>query len=221
MQITVRGSAEVAAPPQLAVLHLVVEMTGDDKKTVVSDAITGANQVRSGVDTLPQGTVSEFLLDPLRTSSWEPHDDRGQPLPTRHTATIPVRVTFTNFEELSRFAATQGIRPGVVLRRVGWKLTEEARTELEVRALAQAVASARTRAIIMASASGFSDVTPVAVSDPNLLDEPSPMPRGAMASPMMARESDGGGADLDPEALDLRPEDVVVRAQVDARFTAS
>lgn len=220
MQITVRGSAEVATPPQRAVLHLVVEATGDNKKAVVSDAITEANQVRAGVDTLPSGTVAEFVLDPLRTSSWEPRDDRGQPLPTRYSATIAIRVTFTDFEELSRFAATQGVRPGVMLRRVTWALPEEAQAELEVRALAQAVAKARTRAIIMASASGFSDITPTAVSDPHLLDDPSPVARGAM-SPMMVREAGGEGGDLDPEALDLRPEDVVVRAEVEARFTAS
>ena len=79
-----------------------------------------------------------------------------------------------------------------------------------------AVAVAVERAIAYASALGRTTVVPIEIADLGLLGEhrpEQPAPR------MFARAATA--ADAAPPAVDFRPDDIVVTAAVEARFTAS
>ena len=83
---------------------------------------------------------------------------------------------------------------------------------LEREVAAEAVRAAVERATAYAEALGRTDVVPVEIADLGLLSQGDPVPMPRMAKMSM----DAAGA----AALDVRPEDIVVTAAVEARFTA-
>lgn len=221
MQVSVIGENTIRIPPERAELHLTAGFEGEDKGQVVDATVELVSAVSAelGELTAPDGPASRYTVGALRTDSWQPQNELGQVLHLRHTATVPITVRFEDFGELSRFASRCGARKGLRLGHVEWQLTETTLRSTRETASAAAVLNARARALAMAKAAGFTYVMPNELADPGLLV--GTPPEGPRPMEMMMRaDSAMGGDQLDPEAIDLRPEDIVVTAVVHGRFAA-
>ncbi len=222
--ISVVGESTIDSPPERAILHVTAGFDTDVKLRTVESTVRLVNELSAEMAALTGAgrPATWFSVGSLRTWSWRPHSDAGEIMPMRYAASAPLQVKFRDFPELSAFASRIGARAGVKLDRVEWALTEAALRGVKESALAGAVANARKRALVMAKAAGFADVVASQIADPGLLEGERGGETGfpsAKAEMRMASMDSGGGA-IDPEAIDLKPEDVSVSATVHARFAA-
>lgn len=210
MIIVVGGSHEVRHAPERAVVHLSVAQEGNVRTTVLAAVSEAANVLKRELDALASaGRVERVVVEPPRTWSWKPRRQQE-----RFSATVEVRVTFTDLEALGPFAADAGSRPLVRLGGVGWELTDATRRRLQDDAIAAAIARARERAEAMARAAGAGDLRVLKITDPGLMDAPGAgVARYAMAA--MSR----GGEDAAP--VEIVPEDVSIDVSVQVRFEAT
>ena len=219
MRITLRGTDELGAPPERGAVRLRLEHEGTDRSRVLEDTRRLALDLQEDVRVLsaPGGPVTDFHTDALAVHSWVPTDRDGKPQDRVHTASIPARVEFSDFEELSRSSFTWSSREGVVVEGVEWDLTDTTRRDLEERTLAGALGDARRRARVLAAAAGAGDVRVVEVADRGMLggggDSGGPTPVGIAGARML-------GAPGGDEGLRIEPRDVVVRAEVDVVLEA-
>lgn len=219
MRITLRGTDELGAPPERGTARLLLQYEGTDRSRVLADTRRLALTVQADVDSLrgPDGPVTDVHTDSLAVRSWVPVDRDGRPQERVHVATIPVRVEFSDFDELSTRTFTWSGLEGVVVEGVDWDLTDATRRDLEERTLTGALADARRRARILAAAAGAGDVRVVEVADRGMLggggDDGSFTPVGIAGARMLA--APGGD-----EGLRIEPRDVVVRAEVDVVLEA-
>lgn len=226
MDITVVGHARASLKPERATLHVVAGFESGDK----SDALTRTTalvgklqahiQAMEGVGVSP---ITWYAVLPVQTRSYRPYSDKGAVLPQRHVVESRIKVKFRDFDALSQFAAQVGGSPGVGLRDVEWTLTEANRTYVQGQVLAQAVADAQARATAIAKAAGVGAVTPLEIADPGLLSgvRGSGPTHYAQAAAMRGGGGFAGKAVGDEQGIDLAPEDVVIEAEVHARYTAT
>lgn len=215
MEITVVGSARATRPPERATIALNVALEGNDKRHVLEGTTALVKSLSAEVDRLRQGDpapVTKAAVRPIGTRSWRPWSDQGRILPLRHAASCALDLTFRDFGALSAFVDAWGAVDGISLGGVEWTLTEAVRAELETTVLGEAVARARERAQILATAGGGGPVRCLEIADPGLLTEQ----RSAESAPiaMFARSAaDVGGG----EGIDIVPHDVDIEAQVHVR----
>lgn len=215
MKITVRGHHEIAIAPELGVLLLELAHEGAEKAEVFGATQTLANELIAEVKALAAREPSPVSTHEVRgatSTSWRPTDNEGRPLPPVHRASTTATVTFTEPVVLADFIADWGTRDGVNLQGVRWELTPETQRARHAEVLTSAVENARERALVIAAAAGFEDMTPVQISDPGLLSSDpqfGAMDAGgyAMKSRMMAAES-----------VELAPRDILVRASIEAVY---
>ncbi len=134
----------------------------------------------------------------------------------RFQATARIQAKFRDFSVLSDCITAWGASEDVNVQYVSWTLTEQTRLRVEAEALTDAVADARQRALAIAEASGFGEITVEQVADPGLLggdSGPAPMAYDGAMPAMMRGKASSGGADLSPE-------DVRGTTRVHARFRA-
>ncbi len=221
MQVSVAGESTVRIAPERAELHLTAGFEGEDKARVVESTVELVGELSAELESLTgeEGPASRYTVGALQTRSWRPQNELGQVLPLRYSVSVPVMVRFEDFDELSRFASRCAARKGLTLGHVEWQLTETTLRSTRETASAAAVMNARSRALTMAKAAGFTYVMPNELGDPGLLVG-SPPEGGRPLEMMRAQASMGGGSEIDPDAIDLRPDDIVVTAVVHGRFTA-
>jgi uncharacterized protein len=215
--ISVRGEHEARVPPERATAWLTVRGDGQDRAAVVAAVGAGATEV--GATIVEQldataGPVVWWATDRISVWTEQPVDDRGRRLPAVHRATATVRARFSDFDALAGWLERVAEREDVEVVSLGWELTESTRTSVTAEVRSRAVRDAVDKATVFAHSIGKSTVTAVALADPGMLGDAVPTGPG----PMFARASDtmshGGG-------LTFVPEEIVVRAEVDARFLAS
>jgi uncharacterized protein len=220
-EITVRGSHAEFQPPERGTVHASISYEGGAMDAVYERVAQDLETVKSSVLSLhdpDRGPVTWWSVEQLRTWSARPWNDRGEQLPLVHHASVGLEVKFSDFQALSRWVAehttdTEGFRVG----HVQWALTVKRRDELarEVRTLA--VQDAVTRAQQYADAVGLGTVVPVAIADAGMLGTNRDSESGHFASRMHAMPAPAGMAAAEVELI---PEDIEVRATVDARFLA-
>ncbi|MDY0909372.1 SIMPL domain-containing protein [Microbacterium sp. CFBP9034] len=219
--ITVRGEHEVRVAPERAVAHLTIRAEGPERGAVVERMAAFSEPVREDlVSRKDTGTVVEWTSQRVSVWSERPWSPEGKRLAPVHYATVDFSATFTDFTVLSWWAGEVAEREGVQLGWIDWQLTPDTRASTERDVAAGAVGVAVTRANAYAGAIGLSTVTPLEIADLGLLsrnDSPAPeaAPRLLMAKASFA--ADSGGA----PAVQLQPEDIVVSAAVEARFSAN
>lgn len=214
--ITVRGESQTLLAPERAVAQVTASLDGPDRGGVVERLAALAGPVRADLDARKAaGTVADWASQ--RVSVWadRPWNNEGRQLDLVHHASVEVTATFTDVLALSDWlngiAATEGLQVGAV----DWQLTPETRARVEREVATDAVAVAVERATAYASALGRTTVVPIEIADLGLLGDhrpEQPAPR------MFARAA--RAADAAPPAVDFRPDDIVVTAAVQARFTA-
>lgn len=218
-EITVRGSFKAFEPPQRGTVHATVAFEGPQMQPVYDRVARDLETLKSSIAPLhdpEQGPVTWWSAEQLRTWSRRPWNSDGKQLPPVHHASVGVEVKFADFAVLSRWVGEHIVNTtGFRISHIEWALTTQRRDELARQARTRAVQDAVTRAQQYADALGLGAVRPMAVADAGLLGTGARPEGVAAATYLRAAGGAGGGQDVE-----LRPEDVEVSAEVDARFVA-
>lgn len=216
--ITVRGSHEIRITPELGVAHVSAVAEGAERATVVERLAATAQPVRDELAARKAaGTIVDWTSERVSVWSERPWNSEGRQLAPVHHARVELTATFDDTESLSGWLNDLAARDGIQVGNVDWRLSPETRARLERETATAAVAVAVARAQAYASAIGRDEVIPTEIADLGLLSEGASRreatPKMHMA---MAASADSGGA-----AVELHPDDIVIRAAVDARFRAT
>lgn len=215
LEITVRGSAEQRYPAERAVVRLTAAIEGHDKKQAFADAVAVQGPLQQQLkDLADRSAVSTWSSDQVRVFSYRPHvgdEERGELV---HAARLGVTAEFTDFERLSGFIDYWAGRDGVEIQSVSWDVTQRHRRSYESDVRKAAVDDAIGKAQAYADAVRRGRVVAVQLADPGMLDGPGdrdvePMMLGARI-----------GSSDESHELDLKPDEIVIHVEVDARFTA-
>lgn len=217
--ITVRGEHETRVLPEEAVAHLSVRAEGPERGAVVERIAALAAPLREELTTRKDAEgVTDWSSQ--RVSVWanRPWNNEGKQLALVHYASVEITATFTDFAALSWWISDVAERDGVQVDNVTWRLTPATAKSMEADVAAQAVQVAVDRATAYASAIGLASLTPLEIADLGLLTDasPGPAPAPKMMRAVAMGAMDSGGA----PAVELQPEDIVVTAAVEARFSA-
>ncbi|GAA3020291.1 SIMPL domain-containing protein [Microbacterium dextranolyticum] len=214
--ITVHGESETRVAPEIAIAHVTVAADGPARGLVVERIAAVAEPIRADLTARKaSGTIDDWSSQ--RVSVWadRPWNTDGRQLDPVHHASVELTATFTDVLALSDWlngiASTDGLRIG----NVEWLLTPETRAAIERRVATQAVAVAVERATAYAHALGRETIEPVQLADIGLLGDTRP----EAPAPRMFARSAAVTMDAAP-AVDFQPDDIVVTAAVEARFTA-
>lgn len=218
--ITVRGEHEERIAPERATIHLTVRTEGAARATVVDHAMRLAEPVRAGLAELAErhdaGTLIEWTSKRLAVRAERPWNNQGKRLALVYHASIDFTATFGEASELSVWVSEISAWDGVEVGWVNWHLTPQTRADAEREVASAAVGVAVQRAQAYAGALGLESVTPLEIADTGLISrEQSPAPQMMKArGAAFAASADSG------PAMEYEPEDIVVAATVEARFTA-
>ncbi|WES65118.1 SIMPL domain-containing protein [Microbacter sp. GSS18] len=215
--ITVRGRHETRIAPERASAHLSVRAESRDRGAVVERIAALAEPVRADLGARKEaGSVVEWASQRVSLWTdrpWGPDGKRQAPV---HHASVDVVATFSDFAAMSWWVGDVLDRDGVELSRIDWQLTPATRARVEQEVATEAVGVAVARATAYATALGLASVVPVEIADLGLLaDHPPEGPQPAMARAVALAAAPGGGP-----VTAFEPEDIVVEAGVEARFTA-
>lgn len=220
--ITVRGEHDARIAPEEAVARLTVRTEGPERGAVVEQLVRLSEPLREDLATRKtQGGVREWSSQ--RVSVWanRPWNEQGTQLALVHFASVELTATFIGFSALSWWLTEAAERDGVQIDGVSWQLTAATQRATEAEVAARAVSVAVERATAYATALGLSSVTALEVADLGLLTDGRAsrhpeMMRSPKAMMVMGAAMDAAGG----AALEFQPEDIIVTAGVEARFTA-
>lgn len=214
--ITVRGENEARVAPERATVHVTVRTDGPERSAVVAEAMRLAEPVRAGIsERADAGTVIEWSSKRLAVRAERPWNAEGRQIAPVYYASVDFSATFLEASELSTWVSEVSQWDGVEVGWVNWHVTAQTRADLEREVASAAVGVAARRAQAYAAALGLEAVTPIEIADAGLIS------REQSGSPRMleARSMAFAGADAGP-AMTYEPEDIVITAAVEARFTA-
>jgi len=214
--ITVRGEAEARITPERATIRCTVRSEGPDRAAVVEEALRLAEPVRTGFTELADaGPIVDWTSKRLTVRAERPWNNEGKRLAPVFYASVDFTATFSEASELSVWVSEASVWEGVEIGWVDWHLTPETLARVEREVAASAVGVAVTRAEAYASALGLASVTPLEVADVGLISH-------AQASePPQMMKARGAALALDSAAaMEYEPDEIVVAATVEARFSA-
>ncbi|MCR2819046.1 SIMPL domain-containing protein [Microbacterium sp. zg.Y1090] len=212
--ISVRGEHERRVAPEHGVVSLNVTAEGPDRSEVVGRVTALTEPLTAALDAgRAEGRIVEWSSGRVTVWTERPWND-GQRLAPVHHASVELSVTFDDAALLSTWVTDTAERDGVQIAGVDWQLTPATRGAVERDVASEAVGVAVDRATAYAAALGRGTVTPLEVADVGLLVTPD-----HADSPRMMRASFAVDESAGP-ALRLQPEDIVVSAAVEARFSA-
>ncbi|MGA9871797.1 MAG: SIMPL domain-containing protein [Rhodococcus sp. (in: high G+C Gram-positive bacteria)] len=123
-----------------------------------------------------------------------------------------VAVEFGQIDVIDAFVYAVSAVDGADIDNFEWMLTEDSAAEKTRHVRTLAVQDAVEKAEVYARSVGRTAMTALAVADPGLLGVGATQPDFAAAARAYKGADDG---------FDLKPQDIVIRAQVHARFAAS
>lgn len=216
--ITVRGEHEIRIAPEEGVVRVRVRTDGPERGPVVERVAELAAPLRDDLAArVDAGSVREWTSQRAAVWAERPWNDQGTQLPLVHHASVELTATFADFAALSWWVAEVAERDGVQIDGVQWRLTPATAKATEAEAAASAVRVAVDRATAYAGALGRSSISPLEIADLGLLTSSA----GAPTRPEMMRMAKASfAADAAAPALEFRPEEIVVSAAVEGRFTA-
>lgn len=216
--ITVRGEHEVRIAPEEAVANLSVRIEGPERADVIERMAAVASPLRDDLSARKDaGGISEWSSQRMSVWASRPWNNEGRQLALVHYASLEVTATFTDFTALSDWIGDVAEREGVQVDGVHWRLTPQTAKAAEAEAATHAVKVAVDRATAYAGALGLAALTPLEIADLGLLTR---APEPAAPPPRMLRAMSASPLNDSAPAVDFQPEDIVVTAAVEARFSA-
>lgn len=216
--ITVRGENESRITPERATIRVTVRAEGPERTSVVDQVMRLAEPIRESITRRKDaGTIADWSSKRLTVSADRPWNNEGKRLALVYRVSIDFSATFSDPSELSLWVSDVSVWDGVEIGWVNWHLTPETRARVERDVASSAVSVAVARAEAYASALGLTSVTPLEIADVGLMTQ-----RQTPAAPQMmqARGAAFAAAESSP-AMEYEPDDIVVAATVEARFSAS
>lgn len=215
--ITVRGENEARIAPERATIHVTVRAEGAERAPVVDLVMRLTEPVRTSItDRKETGAVVEWTSKRLAVRAERPWNNEGKRLAPVFYGSISLTATFAEASELSIWVSEVSAWDGVEIGWVDWQLTPETRARVEREVAAEAVGVAVARAQAYAGALGLKEVTPLEIADVGLIA------RAEVAAPQAMKMRGAAFAASDSSAsMEYEPEEIVVAATVEARFTAS
>lgn len=211
LEITVRGSAEQHHLAERAIVSMAAVIEGQDKQAVFADAVAIQEPLSTQLTELVDvRAVRTWSSEQVRVFSQRPFDASGRRGEPVHVARVQVRAEFLDFERLSTFLDEWSGVDGVEIAGIAWDVTAANRRAYEAEVRRAAVDDAVTKAQAYADAVRRDKVVAVQLADPGML--PGEMAGGGS---MLLASAEATGRD--PQ---LAPEEIVIRVEVDARFTA-
>lgn len=215
--VTVRGEHEARVAPERATIRVSIRTEGPERTAVVEHVMRLAAPVRDSITgRADAGTVVDWTSKRLSVRAERPWNSEGKRLAPVHYASIDFTATFVEASELSLWVSDISPWDGVEVGWVNWHLTPETIARVESEVASQAVGIAVTRAETYARALGRSEVTPLEIADVGLISSGQPSP----AAPMMMKARGSAFAADSAPAMEYEPEDIVISATVEARFSA-
>ena len=214
--VTVQGAFTAHFPPERATVRVEVAIDGPERSEVFRQATDSADVIREsiiGVFDAGAGPVTEWSSGSVSVFSERPWNNDGAQLPLVFHASIGFSVRFSHFVELARWIEETAVVDGATIESVIWSLTPGRETTVTAEVRSRAVKDAVAKATVFAQSIGLGTVRPVALADPGMLgDQGGGQPPSLRANKTMMAGSPG---------LSLKPEDIEITAEVDARFMAS
>lgn len=214
VRISVRGEHRERTAPERADVQVRIALQGADPKRIYAKVVASSDEVIATVKERHEphaGPVTAWSTAQVRTWVTRRSNRDGKDLGPVHHAALTLRVTFSDFADLSRWLGATVARDGVTVQSVAWRLTEERQRALATDVRAAAVRQARDKAQQYADALELGPVRPVAIADVGMLGNDAAPPAVARAHGFAAP---GAAA---PEVT-LEPEDVEVHAAVEGQF---
>ncbi|SNR27404.1 SIMPL domain-containing protein [Actinomadura mexicana] len=213
-KISVRGEAVLEAEPEIARLSVHVQSQESDRRAAL-DRLTERNQqcldlVRSYGEAVEKLETGGLSITPLLKYKRREGDVRA------YRGTVWIKITVSDFAVLGELVTRLGDLERTYLTGPEWDLRPG--SEVYRRAARQAANEAVERARGYAEALGARLTGLVELSDEGLGRDGGPGGPVALAA---AYGRAPGGAAEEPEPIDLEPETQIVRATVEARFTAT
>ncbi len=212
LEITVRGMAEKHYQAERALVVLAAAVEGHEKDQVYNEAVALQEPLTGQLaELVARGSVTTWSSDQVRVYSHRPWGDDGRRLRLVHHANISARAEFTDFEKLSGFLDYWAGKDGVEISGVSWDVTAKNRRTYESDIRRAAVDDAVLKAQSYADALRRGRVHAVELADPGMLQNEPGNPQ-----PMMMKAS-FDTAESGPQ-LEMRPEEIVICVEVDAKF---
>ena len=215
--ITVRGEHEARIFPEQAVARVTLRAEGPDRGRVVEQIAALASPLLDDLKSRKEsGSLQDWSSEQVNIWASRPWAADGTQLGLVQYASLSLSATFTDFTTLSWWISEIAETEGVQIDGVAWQLTPETAASTEGQVAADAVRVAVDRATAYASAIGLTSVTPLEIADLGLLtrSEASAQPEMRMMKASFA--ADSGGA----PPMEFHPQEIMVSAGVEARFTA-
>lgn len=210
--ISVRGEAVLETEPEIARLSVHVQSQETDRRTAL-DRLTERNQhcldlVKSYGDAVEKLETGGLSITPLLKHRRREGDIRA------YQGTVWIKITVSDFAVLGELVTRLGDLERTYVHGPEWALRHD--SEVYQRAARQAAHEAVARARSYAEALGARLTGLVELADEGLS-------RADAGGPAMlaAAYRGAGGAAQEPEPIDLEPAAQIVRATVEARFTAT
>jgi uncharacterized protein YggE len=216
--ITVRGENQTRIAPEWATIHITVRAEGPARASVVERVLSLAEPVRTSlVERQDAGSIAEWSSKTLAVRAERPWSNEGKKLALVYRASVDFTATFMAASELSVWVSEISSWDGVEVGWVDWHLTPQTRADTEREVASAAVGVAVQRAQAYAAALGLESVVPVEIADTGLISREQ-----ASAPPMMKARgvAFAAAADAGVPEMSYEPEDIVISATVEARFTA-
>ncbi|MFD0537388.1 SIMPL domain-containing protein [Actinomadura luteofluorescens] len=213
--ISVRGEAVLEAEPEIARLSVHVQSQEPDRRTAL-DRLTERNQqcldlVKSYGEAVEKLETGGLSITPLLKYRRREGDVRA------YRGTVWIKITVSDFAVLGELVTRLGDLERTSVSGPEWELRQG--SEVYRRAARQAANEAVDRARGYAEALGARLTGLVELSDEGLGRDT--VPGGPVALAAGYGRVAGGGPAEEPEPIDLEPETQIVRATVEARFTAT
>ncbi|MEU8308671.1 SIMPL domain-containing protein [Actinomadura sp. NPDC048955] len=213
--ISVRGEAVLEAEPEIARLSVHVQSQEPDRRTAL-DRLTERNQqcldlVKSYGEAVERLETGGLSITPLLKYRRREGDVRA------YRGTVWIKITVSDFAVLGELVTRLGDLERTYVSGPEWELRRD--SEVYRRAARQAANEAVDRARGYAEALGARLTGLVELSDEGLGRDT--VPGGPVALAAGYGRVAGGGPAEEPEPIDLEPETQIVRATVEARFTAT
>lgn len=215
--ITVRGENESRTAPERATIRVTVRTEGPGRASVVDEVMRLAEPIRASITQRKDaGTVADWTSKRLAVSADRPWNNEGKRLALVYRASIDFSATFSDPSELSLWVSEISAWDGVEVGWVDWHLTPETRARVERDVASSAVSVAVARAEAYANALGLTNVTPLEIADVGLISHGQ-----APGAPQMLKARGAAFAADSAPTMEYEPDEIVVSATVEARFSAS
>ncbi|WP_433611621.1 SIMPL domain-containing protein [Prescottella agglutinans] len=221
--ITVTGRAERTSAPNRCVVHLNIAFDGTTRAEAADHAAEAAAALTTLIRTLDGDSATplrRWSLDQVQHSRFRPYHPQGKKLPWNYQSTASGSVTFRDLAAVAAFVDQASAIEGVNIAHLEWKLTRKAHAEALARVRDLAVRDALAKAEGYTRSLGCRRIEAVAIADPGMLNAGQRPDFGPPTARMMAASAPAPDSQADRPAIELKPEPIHVRADVEARFEA-